>query len=67
LKPKPHIQRAQPYDGDGWVCYCRGPDDHGIGFGKTPEEAYRDWLNPDSLFKFWTQGAGAFRRVSGLG
>lgn len=62
LLNKPHIQRAPPYDGDGWICYAFG-DMRGTGFGATPCEAYRDWLDPDSAFKYWTQGAGARARL----
>lgn len=50
---KPHIQRAQPYDGEGWICYQTGSP-LGTGFGATPLAAYRDWLNLESAFKYWT-------------
>lgn len=43
---KPHICRAQPYDGDGWICYVpftRGGDDSETGFGRTPALAYASW------------------------
>ena len=37
---KPHIQRAQPYDGNGWICYGAGGDTQ---FGRTPQHAFRHW------------------------
>jgi hypothetical protein len=40
LTDKPHIQRAQPYDGDGWVCFARYTETH---FGRTPQEAFENW------------------------
>lgn len=63
MTDKPHITRAQPYDGDGWICYgCS--NGNGTGFGATPVQAYADWLDPASAFKFWTQGAGMEMRIA---
>lgn len=58
---KPHIERAQPYDGDGWVCYGKP---NGTGFGDSPVAAYRDWLDPNSGFKYRTVGEGARQRLA---
>jgi len=41
-KHKPHIQRAQPYDGDGWICWG-GTGNGETQFGSTPVRAYKHW------------------------
>lgn len=60
------IERAQPYDGHGWICYAPG-DDRGTGYGETPDAAFADWQNPDSDFKYWTQGEGVDLRIAAAG
>jgi hypothetical protein len=38
---KPHIMRAQPYDGDVWICF--GNKGY-TSFGRTPKEAFDNWI-----------------------
>ncbi len=41
---KPHINKSQPYDGDGWTCWGGPtPENAQVGCGATPALAYAVW------------------------
>ena len=45
------IEKMQPYDGDGYLCYeDRGGDGTGnVGFGATKRKARQSWMRGEDI------------------